>query len=56
METAFRERVDYTASVDSGYKKTRQIIKALNRSGLPLCVVTQAALALIDPCVAALSQ
>jgi len=56
METAFRERVDYTASVDSAYKKTRQIIKALKYSGLPLYVVTQAVLAFLDPCVVALSQ
>jgi hypothetical protein len=56
METAFRERVDYTASMDSAYKKTRQIIKALNYSGLPLYVVTQAVLAFLDPCVVALSQ
>ena len=56
MEAAFRERVDYTASVDRAYKKTRQIIKALNYSGLPLYVVTQAVLAFLDPCVVALSQ
>ena len=56
METAFRERVDYTASVDRAYKKTRQIVKALKYSGLPLYVVTQTLLALLDPCVVALSQ
>jgi hypothetical protein len=42
--------------MDRAYKKTRQIIKALNYSGLPLYVVTQAVLAFLDPCVVALSQ
>jgi hypothetical protein len=55
METAFRERVDYTASVDRAHKKTRHIIKALNYSGLSLYVMSQAALAIADCCVAALS-
>ncbi len=56
METAFRERVDHLSGIDHAYKKTREIIKTLNRSGLPLCVVTQAALAIMDPGVAVLSQ
>jgi hypothetical protein len=56
MEAAFRERVDYTAGIDRAYKKTRQIIKSLNHSGLPLYVATQAALAIADPCIAALSR
>src|SRR5437867_7228180 len=49
MEAAFRERVDNTAGMDRAYKKTRQIIKALNYSGLSLYVVTHAALAIADP-------
>ena len=56
METAFRERVDNTAGMDREYKKTRQIIKALNYSTLSLCAVTHAALAIADPCAVALSQ
>ena len=56
METAFRERVDNTAGMDREYKKTRQIIKALNYSGISLYVVTHAALAIADSCAAALSQ
>ena len=56
METAFRERVDNTAGMDRAHKKTRQIIKALNYSGISLYVVTHAALAIADPCAAALSQ
>jgi Sulfotransferase family len=56
MEAAFRERVDYTAGVDRAYKKTQQIIKALNYSGLSLYIVSHAALAIADPCVVALSQ
>lgn len=55
METAFRERVDYTASVDLRLQETRQIIKTLNYSGLSLYVMIQAALAIADCCVAALS-
>jgi len=56
MEAAFRERVDCTSSVDRACKKTRQTIKAVNYSGLPLCLVTYATLAIADPCVLALSQ
>jgi hypothetical protein len=56
MEAAFRERVDYTAGVDRAYKQTRKIIKALNYSGLPLFAATQAALAIANPCIVALSQ
>ena len=56
MEAAFRERVDHASGVDRAYKKTRQIIKALNYSGLSLYVVTHAALAIADPFVVALSQ
>jgi hypothetical protein len=56
METAFRERVDNTAGMDRGHKKTGQIIKALNYSGLSLYVVTHAALAIADPWAVALSQ
>ena len=56
MEAAFRERVDNTAGMDRAYKKTRQIIKALNYSGLSLYVVTHAALAIADPWAVALSQ
>jgi hypothetical protein len=56
MEAAFRERVDRSAGVDRANKKTRQVMKALNDSGLPLFFVTQAALAIVDPCVIALSQ
>jgi tRNA splicing ligase len=55
MEAAFRERVDYTASVDREYKKSQQIIKALNYSGLSLCLMVQAALAIADSCIVALS-
>jgi hypothetical protein len=55
MEAAFKERVDYTGSVDCAYKKTRQIIKALNYSGLTLYVMIQAAFAIADCCVVALS-
>jgi len=55
MEAAFRERVHQTPSVDRADKKTRQIIKALNYSALPLSVLTQALLAMVDPCVLALS-
>ena len=56
MEAAFRERVDNTAGMDRAHKKTRQIIKALNYSGLSLYVVTHAALAIADPWAVALSQ
>jgi sulfotransferase family protein len=56
IEAAFRERVNYTSGIDRAYKKTREIIKALNHSALPLYVITQAALAIADPCVTALSQ
>jgi sulfotransferase family protein len=56
METTFRERVNYIATLDSAYKKTRQIIKTLNHSGLPLCVITQAALAIADPWATVFSQ
>ncbi len=56
IETAFREQVDYAAGMDRPNKKTRQMIKALNYSGLSLYLVTHAALAIADPCVVALSQ
>jgi Sulfotransferase family len=56
MEAAFRKRVDQAAGVDRALKKSRQIIKALNSSGLSLFLVTHAALAIADPCVVALSQ
>jgi sulfotransferase family protein len=56
MEEAFRERVKYMATLDSAYEKTRQILKTLNHAGLPLYVITQAALAIADPCVTVLSQ
>jgi hypothetical protein len=56
MEAAFRERVDHAAGIDRPNKKPRQIAKALNYSGLSLCLVTHAALAIADPCVVALSQ
>jgi len=55
MEAAFKQRVDYTASVDREYKKAREIIKALNYSSLSLYLMIQAALAIADCCVAALS-
>jgi hypothetical protein len=55
LEAAFRERVDYTADMHRAYKKTRKIIKALNYSGLPLFVASQAALAIANPCIVALS-
>jgi hypothetical protein len=56
MEEAFRERVKYVATLDSAYQKTRQIIKRLNHAALPLYVMTQAALAIADPCLTVLSQ
>jgi Sulfotransferase family len=56
IEEAYRERVKYMATLDSAYKKTQQIIKALNHAALPLYVMTQAALAIADPCLAVLSQ
>ena len=56
METTFRERVKYMAAIDGAYQKTQQIIKALNRSGLPLYLITHAALAIADPCATVLSQ
>jgi sulfotransferase family protein len=56
VEAAFKERVDYTAGVDRAYKKTRQVMKALNSPGLSLCIATHAALAIADSCVVALSQ
>jgi hypothetical protein len=56
MEEAYRERVKYMAALDSAYEKARQIIKTLNHAALPLCVMTQAALAIADPCVTVLSQ
>lgn len=55
MEATFRERVKYMATVDNAYKKARQIIKALNQSGLPLYLITQAVLAIADPCASVLS-
>jgi hypothetical protein len=55
MEEKFRERVEYMATLDSAYQKTRQIIKALKHA-LPLYVMTQAALVIGDPCVTFLSQ
>jgi len=56
MEGTFRERVKYMAAIDGAYQKSRQIIKALNQSGLPLYLITQAALAIADPCGTVLSQ
>jgi hypothetical protein len=56
MEATFRQRVKYMATIDSAYKKTRQIIKTLNHSGLPLYLITQAALAIADPCATVLSR
>jgi hypothetical protein len=55
MEATFRDRVKYMATVDNAYKKARQIIKILNQSGLPLYLITQAALAIADPCASFLS-
>jgi hypothetical protein len=48
IEAAFREQVNCSTSANRTYKKTRQIIKALNYSGVSLYVMTQAALALAD--------
>ena len=56
MEATFRERVKYMATIDSAHKKTRQIIKTLNHSALPLYLMTQAALAIADPCASVLSR
>jgi Sulfotransferase family len=56
MEAAFRERVKYIASIDSAYKKTRQIIKTLNHPAVSLCLITQAALAFAGPYASVLSQ
>ena len=56
MEAAFAERVRYVATVDNAYQKARQIIEKLNHSALPLFVMTQAALAIANPCAAVLSR
>ena len=56
MEAAFRERVNHLSGIDRAFKKSREIIKALNSSGLALCVMAQVALAIADPCVAGLPQ
>ena len=56
VEATFRERVKYMATIDKAYKKTRQIIKTLNQSGLPLYLISQAALAIADPYTTVLSQ
>jgi hypothetical protein len=56
MEETFRKRVEYIATLDTAYQKARQIIKRLNHAVLPLYVMTQAALAIADPCVTVLSQ
>ena len=55
MEAAFRKRVHDTARVDRAYKKTRQIMKALNYSALFMYVLVQAVLTIGDPCVVVLS-
>lgn len=46
IESAFRERVDYTASVDREYKKARQLMKTLQSSSLSLYMIIQLALAI----------
>ena len=46
IESAFRERVDYTASVDREYKKARQLMKTLQSSSLSLYMIIQVALAI----------
>jgi hypothetical protein len=56
MEAAFTERVRYVATVDHAYQKARRIIEKLNHSALPICIMTQAALAIAGPCAAFLSQ
>jgi hypothetical protein len=56
METAFRERVKYVASVDIAYKKMRELVKTLNPSALVLCAMTHAALAIGAPAAVTLSQ
>ena len=56
MEEKFRERVEYMATLDSAYQKTRQIIRTLKHAALPLYVMTQAAVVIADPCVTVLSQ
>jgi len=56
MEAAFAERVTYVAAMDNAYQKARRIIEKLNHSALPLCVMTQAALAIAALCGAVLPQ
>ena len=58
MEAAFRERVQYVATMDNAYQKARRIIETLNGSALPLYLVTgaMAMLAIADSCAAVLSQ
>ena len=56
METAFRQRVKYVASVDIAYKKMRELVKTLNPSALVLCAMTHAALAIGASAAVTLSQ
>jgi hypothetical protein len=42
--------------LDSVYDKTRQIIERLNHSGLPLYLISQAALAIAGPGITVLTQ
>jgi hypothetical protein len=56
METAFRGRVKYIATIDSAYQKVRRIIETSNKSGSALHPAMETVSPIADPSVAVLSQ
>jgi hypothetical protein len=44
METAFRERVRYVATMDNAYQRAQRLTETLNKSGRPAGPATKAVL------------
>jgi hypothetical protein len=44
METAFRERVRYVATMDNAYQRAQRLTETLNKSGRPADPATKAVL------------
>ena len=56
METAFRERVKYVATIDSAYQKVRRIVETSNKSGSALRPARETVSPIADPSTAVLSR
>jgi hypothetical protein len=56
METAFRERVNYMATIDSAYQKAQRIIETSNKSGSALRPAMETVSPVADPSAAVLSR